>query len=229
MKNNLLKKVTSFFIIYAMLMSESGLSFALVENQTNAKQEDLSKIEINESDQNMVKSFMQEAASQKPDIDIKIIDEYKTDFLSIYDMYKELYPDKSEKVLIEKATANILNKIAYMADESEHLYRASDEPDGYETIINYINDKLNPDYKATLDATKQNIEILKKNIDKIPEEMKTSVALYIEDMESGAYLKKIFPAKKHLISNKVKTCNLNCSGYNLDCAILALNTIIHLY
>ena len=184
MKKNYLRNMSSMLVVSALLISGNSLVYALDESPHHNQD-----VIVNDSKHDMIKSFIEEAISQKPNIEIEKIDEYSDDFLSIYKLYRESYPNETEQSIIEKTTANVLNKIENTIAESEYTegkygYNSlNDEPDGYEVIVNYINDNLNPNYNATLDTTEMNIEILKKNMDKMPEEIKNSVILYIEDME----------------------------------------------
>ena len=98
-----------------------------------------------------------------------------------------MYPEISSKEIAKKARSSLLNKLDYLVDDNEY-YKSKNgkgyyEPDGYELVVKYINENLNPGYEATLDTTEKNIEILKKNLDKMNKSDKDLALLYIEDME----------------------------------------------
>ena len=130
-----------------------------------------------------------EASILEPERDIKEINENMDDFISVYTMYKEYYPEMTEEELIEDATSNILSKLDFVVDHEEFnritaVTSRPDEPSGYDYIEIYINENLNPDYDATGDdAVERNVAILKENMYKLPEDFKESAILYIEDME----------------------------------------------
>ena len=98
-----------------------------------------------------------------------------------------MYPEISSEEIAKKASSSLLNKMDYLVDDNEYYKskngKGSHEPDGYELVVNYINENLNPGYVATLDTTEKNIEILKKNLDKMNKSDKDLALLYIEDME----------------------------------------------
>ncbi|EFM38846.1 hypothetical protein HMPREF0379_1487 [[Eubacterium] yurii subsp. margaretiae ATCC 43715] len=187
MKRKCLRNISSILVASALLISGNSLVYALDEFPHHNQ-----AVIVNDSKHDMIESFIEESISQKPNIEIEKINEYSDNFLSIYKLYKEFYPNETKQAIIEKATTNVLNKIENTVDETEYRegkYRYSslkDEPDGYEWIVNYINDNLNPNYDATLDTTEMNIEILKKNMNKMPEKTKNLATLYIEDMEGDS-------------------------------------------
>ena len=137
-----------------------------------------------------------EASILEPERDIKEINENMDDFISVYTMYKEYYPEMTEEELIEDATSNILSKLDFVVDHEEFnritaVTSRPDEPSGYDYIEIYINENLNLDYDATGDdAVERNVAILKENMDKLPEDFKESAMLYIEDMELGMKVAK---------------------------------------
>jgi hypothetical protein len=137
-----------------------------------------------------------EASILEPERDIKEINENMNDFISVYTMYKEYYPEMTEEELIEDATSNILSKLDFVVDHEEFnritaVTSRSDEPSGYDYIEIYINENLNPDYDATGDdSVERNVAILKENMNKLPEDFKESAMLYIEDMELGMKVAK---------------------------------------
>ena len=137
-----------------------------------------------------------EASILEPERDIKEINENMDDFISVYTMYKEYYPEMTEEELIEDATSNILSKLDFVVDHEEFnritaVTSRPDEPSGYDYIEIYINENLNPDYNATGDdSVERNVAILKENMDKLPEDFKESAMLYIEDMELGMKVAK---------------------------------------
>lgn len=137
-----------------------------------------------------------EASILEPERDIKEINENMDDFISVYTIYKEYYPEMTEEELIEDATSNILSKLDFVVDHEEFnritaVTSRPDEPSGYDYIEIYINENLNPDYDATGDdSVERNVAILKENMDKLPEDFKESAILYIEDMELGMKVAK---------------------------------------
>jgi len=186
-----MKKIFSALIMLMLLMTLSVNVFAASDDgnlELNLKDriKNLSK-EYN------VEKFQQEALKLKPDLSEDLMKEYILFYTEIYDMYKEDYkridPELSTEEIAELAMDNMLEKIeCYLAHESEDSEdycrnNGIDMPDGYEAVAIYINENLNPDYNATVDTTEENVEILKKNIDNMSEEMKMMAQLYIEDME----------------------------------------------
>ena len=149
---------------------------------------------VNIDDKYETKTFLIELQNLYPTMETESINQYITSYIEIFNMYKGMYPNLSNKAIAEKAKANMLNKIEYMIDDYEYYKsknsKVSYEPDGYELVVNYINENLNPGYEATLDTTEKNIEILKKNLDKMNESDKELALLYIEDMELEYKLKE---------------------------------------
>lgn len=142
---------------------------------------------VNIDDKYETKTFLIELQNLYPTMEKESINQYITSYIEIFNMYRGMYPNLSNKAISEKAKANMLNKIEYMVDDTEYYKsknsKVSYEPDGYELVVNYINENLNPGYEATLDTTEKNIEILKKNLDKMNKSDKELALLYIEDME----------------------------------------------
>lgn len=159
---------------------------------------------VNIDDKYETKTFLIELQNLYPTMETESINQYITSYIEIFNMYKGMYPNLSNKAIAEKAKANMLNKIEYMIDDNEYYKsknrKVSYEPDGYELVVNYINENLNPGYEATLDTTEKNIEILKKNLDKMNKSDKELALLYIEDMESGDNFDETI-AKKYLKTN----------------------------
>lgn len=159
---------------------------------------------VNIDDKYETKTFLIELQNLYPTMETESINQYITSYIEIFNMYKGMYPNLSNKAIAEKAKANMLNKIEYMVDDNEYYKsknrKVSYEPDGYELVVNYINENLNPGYEATLDTTEKNIEILKKNLDKMNKSDKELALLYIEDMESGDNFDETI-AKKYLKTN----------------------------
>ena len=162
-------------------------------------------LKVNIDDIYETKTFLIELQNLYPTMETESINQYISSYIEIFNMYRGMYPNLSNKAIAEKAKANMLNKIEYMVDDNEYYKsknsKVSYEPDGYELVVNYINENLNPGYEATLDTTEKNIEILKKNLDKMNKSDKELALLYIEDMESEdnfdetivkKYLKQIF-------------------------------------
>ena len=129
---------------------------------------------------------------------------YTQNYIDAYNMFKDMYPELSSKEIAKKASSSLLNKMDYLVDDCEYYKskngKAFYEPDGYELVVNYINENLNPGYVATLDTTEKNIEILKKNLDKMNKSDKELALLYIEDMESEDNFDETI-VKKYLKTN----------------------------
>ena len=145
---------------------------------------------VNIDDKYETKTFLTELQNLYPTMGKKSINLYISSYIEIFNMYRGMYPNLSNKAIAEKAKANVLNKIEYMIDDSKYeakdiIIRSAKEPDGYEAIVDYINKNLKPNYYATLDTTEENINILKRHINSLPNEVKESALLYIEDMESS--------------------------------------------
>ena len=159
---------------------------------------------VNIDDKYETKTFLIELQNLYPTMETESINQYITSYIEIFNMYMDMYPNLSNKAIAEKAKANMLNKIEYMVDDTEYYKnknsKVSYEPDGYELVVNYINENLNPGYEATLDTTEKNIEILKKNLDKMNKSDKELALLYIEDMESEDNFDETI-AKKYLKTN----------------------------
>lgn len=159
---------------------------------------------VNIDDKYETKTFLIELQNLYPTMETESINQYITSYIEIFNMYKGMYPNLSNKAIAEKAKANMLNKIEYMIDDYEYYKsknsKVSYEPDGYELVVNYINENLNPGYEATLDTTEKNIEILKKNLDKMNKSDKELALLYIEDMESEDNFEETI-AKRYLKTN----------------------------
>ncbi|BET21922.1 amidase domain-containing protein [Solobacterium moorei] len=160
---------------------------------------------VNIDDNYETKTFLTELQNLYPTMEKKYINQYISSYIEIFNMYRGMYPNLSNKAIAEKAKANMLNKIEYMIDDSEYeakdiIIRSAKEPDGYEAIVDYINKNLKPNYYATLDTTEENINILKRHINSLPNEVKESALLYIEDMESGDNFDETI-AKKYLKTN----------------------------
>ena len=159
---------------------------------------------VNIDDKYETKTFLIELQNLYPTMETESINQYITSYIEIFNMYMGMYPNLSNKAIAEKAKANMLNKIEYMVDDNEYYKsknsKVSYEPDGYELVVNYINENLNPGYEATLDTTEKNIKILKKNLDKMNKSDKELALLYIEDMESEDNFEETI-AKKYLKTN----------------------------
>ena len=160
---------------------------------------------VNIDDKYETKTFLTELQNLYPTMEKKSINQYISSYIEIFNMYRGMYPNLSNKAIAEKAKANMLNKIEYTIDDSEYeakdiIIRSAKEPDGYEAIVDYINKNLKPNYYATLDTTEENINILKRHINSLPNEVKESALLYIEDMESEDNFDETI-AKKYLKTN----------------------------
>ncbi|WP_050755268.1 hypothetical protein [Anaerococcus lactolyticus] len=134
-----------------------------------------------------IESFQKDLLELKPGLSSDEVKLYTQDYIDAYNMFKDMYPELSSKEIAKKASSSILNKLDYLVDDYEYYKskngKVSYEPDGYELVVNYINENLNPGYEATLDTTEKNIEILKKNLDKMNKSDQELAMLYIEDME----------------------------------------------
>lgn len=165
--------------------------FAKTDNITVDKNANLQLEDRRFELKNKVDIFIETALASDSSLDKKAVSGFSSDFLDVYKLYKEMYVDMPEEELIERATDNVLCKmemmVYYTEEEELELERKcnNNEPDGYEGIAIYINEHLNPDYVATIDTTEKNIEILKKNWDKLSEKMKIGATVYIEDMEAS--------------------------------------------
>lgn len=134
-----------------------------------------------------LESFHKDLLELKTDLNRDEVKSYTKDYIDAYNVFKDMYPEISSKEIAKKARSSLLNKLDYLVDDNEY-YKSKNgkgyyEPDGYELVVNYINENLNPGYEATLDTTENNIEILKKNLDKMNKSDKELAMLYIEDME----------------------------------------------
>ena len=132
---------------------------------------------VNIDDKYETKTFLTELQNLYPTMEKKSINQYISSYIEIFNMYRGMYPNLSNKAIAEKAKANMLNKIEYTIDDSEYeakdiIIRSAKEPDGYEAIVDYINKNLKPNYYATLDTTEENINILKRHINSLPNEVK---------------------------------------------------------
>ena len=140
-----------------------------------------------------LESFHKDLLELKPDLNRDEVKSYTKDYIDAYNVFKDMYPEISSKEIAKKARSSLLNKLDYLVDDNEY-YKSKNgkgyyEPDGYELVVKYINENLNPGYEATLDTTEKNIEILKKNLDKMNKSDKELAMLYIEDMELEDKLK----------------------------------------
>lgn len=134
-----------------------------------------------------IESFHKDLLELKSGLNRDEVKSYTKDYIDAYNVFKDMYPEISSKEIAKKARSSLLNKLDYLVDDNEY-YKSKNgkgyyEPDGYELVVNYINENLNPGYEATLDTTEKNIAILKKNLDKMNKSDKELAMLYIEDME----------------------------------------------
>ena len=134
-----------------------------------------------------IESFHKDLLELKSGLNRDEVKSYTKDYIDAYNVFKDMYPEISSKEIAKKARSSLLNKLDYLVDDNEY-YKSKNgkgyyEPDGYELVVKYINENLNPGYEATLDTTENNIEILKKNLDKMNKSDKELAMLYIEDME----------------------------------------------
>lgn len=197
-----------------------------VEKDLKLKNQDISSTSVgsNEIDDYYgVKAFLVELQKLKPNLELSSKNQYISTYREIFNMYRDMNPELSNETIAERAKANMLNKIEFEIGDSgykaEHITDCSaKEPDGYEIIVNYINENLKPDYHATLVTTKENIDILKKNMNNLPDNFKDMALLYIEDMESGSKLDEI---KVH---KNLKTNTLSRSSEN-DTTLKSVSSI----
>lgn len=134
-----------------------------------------------------IESFHKDLLELKSGLNRDEVKSYTKDYIDAYNVFKDMYPEISSKEIAKKARSSLLNKLDYLVDDNEY-YKSKNgkgyyEPDGYELVVKYINENLNPGYEATLDTTEKNIAILKKNLDKMNKSDKELAMLYIEDME----------------------------------------------
>ncbi len=185
--NKIMKKKVVFSIIMLIIAVSMGNLFA----QTSKIDSEIHKnkwkeFEYFDKEYNL-ESFHKDLLELKPGLSSDEVKLYTQDYIDAYNMFKDMYPELSSKEIAKKASSSLLNKIDYLVDDYEYYKskngKAYYEPDGYELVVNYINENLNPGYEATLDTTEKNIEILKKNLDKMNKSDKELAMLYIEDME----------------------------------------------
>ncbi len=189
-----MKKKVVFLIIMLIIPAIMGNVF---ESRSNSDSE-IHKDKFNEFEyfdkEYNIGSFHKDLLKLKPGLNSDEVKIYTQDYIDAYNMYKDMYPELSSKEIAKKASSSLFNKLDYLVDDYEYYKskngKVSYEPDGYELVVNYINENLNPGYEATLDTTEKNIEILKKNLDKMNESDKELALLYIEDMELEYKLKE---------------------------------------
>ena len=189
-----MKKKVVFLIIMLIIPAIMGNVF---ESRSNSDSE-IHKDKFNEFEyfdkEYNIESFQKDLLELKPGLSSDEVKLYTQDYIDAYNMFKDMYPEISSKDIAKKASSSLLNKMDYLVDDNEYYKskngKVSYEPDGYELVVNYINENLNPGYEATLDTTEKNIEILKKNLDKMNESDKELALLYIEDMELEYKLKE---------------------------------------
>ncbi len=189
-----MKKKVVFLIIMLIIPAIIGNVF---ESRSNSDSE-IHKDKFNEFEyfdkEYNIGSFHKDLLKLKPGLNSDEVKIYTQDYIDAYNMYKDMYPELSSKEIAKKASSSLFNKLDYLVDDYEYYKskngKVSYEPDGYELVVNYINENLNPGYEATLDTTEKNIEILKKNLDKMNESDKELALLYIEDMELEYKLKE---------------------------------------
>ena len=79
---------------------------------------------VNIDDKYETKTFLTELQNLYPTMEKKSINQYISSYIEIFNMYRGMYPNLSNKAIAEKAKANMLNKIEYTIDDSE--YEAKD-------------------------------------------------------------------------------------------------------
>ena len=182
-----MKKKVVFSIIMLIIAVSMGNLFAqTLKIDSEIHKDKWKEFEYLDKEYN-IGSFHKDLLELKPGLSSDEVKLYTQDYIDAYNMYKDMYPKISSKEISKKASSSLLNKLDYLVDDYEYYKskngKASYEPDGYEVLVNYINENLNPGYEATLDTTEKNIAILKKNLDKMNKSDKELALLYIEDME----------------------------------------------
>lgn len=182
-----MKKKVVFSIIMLIIAVSMGNLFAqTLKIDSGIHKDKWKEFEYLDKEYN-IGSFHKDLLELKPGLSSDEVKLYTQDYIDAYNMYKDMYPELSSKEISKKASSSLLNKLDYLVDDYEYYKskngKASYEPDGYEIVVNYINENLNPGYEATLDTTEKNIEILKKNLNKMNKSDKELALLYIEDME----------------------------------------------
>ena len=74
---------------------------------------------VNIDDKYETKTFLTELQNLYPTMEKKSINQYISSYIEIFNMYRGMYPNLSNKAIAEKAKANMLNKIEYTIDDSE--------------------------------------------------------------------------------------------------------------
>ncbi len=185
--NKIMKKKVVLSIMMLIIAVTMGSLFASTSKIGSKIHKDKWKeFEYLDKEYNL-ESFHKDLLELKPDLNRDEVKSYTKDYIDAYNVFKDMYPEISSKEIAKKARSSLLNKLDYLVDDNEY-YKSKNgkgyyEPDGYELVVNYINENLNPGYEATLDTTENNIEILKKNLDKMNKSDKELAMLYIEDME----------------------------------------------
>ena len=185
--NKIMKKKVVLSIMMLIIAVTMGSLFASTSKIGSKIHKDKWKeFEYLDKEYNL-ESFHKDLLELKPDLNRDEVKSYTKDYIDAYNVLKDMYPEISSKEIAKKARSSLLNKLDYLVDDNEY-YKSKNgkgyyEPDGYELVVNYINENLNPGYEATLDTTENNIEILKKNLDKMNKSDKELAMLYIEDME----------------------------------------------
>ena len=181
-----MKKVVFLIIMLTIAATMGNIFSSTSKNDSNLHKDKWKEFEYFDKEYN-IESFHKELLELKPGLSSDEVKLYTHDYIDAYNMFKDMYPELSSKEIAKKASSSLLNKMDYLVDDYEYYKskngKVSYEPDGYELVVNYINENLNPGYEATLDTTEKNIEILKKNLDKMNKSDKELAMLYIEDME----------------------------------------------
>ena len=179
-------------------------------------------VDISSKEDEIVKTVLQYPSyygiNKSDNEKIELLKEHiKMGYTIIYDMFKEDYPELTEeqlefaviKKLVEKTNSaersikrQKTQEISVRKSESIKKFEETDE-EGYLKIINFINKNLSPSYVADTDTARQNIDILKNNKDKIPEDMKGLAELYISDMEASLKYQTEHPEKTKYVNKKV--------------------------
>ena len=157
------KRFTLFIAMIVLLSTITTNVFASTLNSDSEIHKDkFNEYEYFDKEYN-IGSFQKDLFELKPGLNSDEVKLYTQNYIDAYNMFKEMYPEISSEEIAKKASSSLLNKMDYLVDDNEYYKskngKGSHEPDGYELVVNYINENLNPGYVATLDTTEKNIEI----------------------------------------------------------------------
>lgn len=126
-------------------------------------------------------------------------------FSDVYNMYKSsCSKDFTENEILDMTIKNISNKVECEVDDKlefksikKEILQTDDmseeSDDKWGKLFKYIQANLSPNYKVCEDSVKNNIDILKKNIDRLPPEVKKAAEIYIMDKEISLKFQKENP------------------------------------